>query len=219
METTPGASIFLGLRGDADIGRVREAAERAEQGVELDASRYVRDARGRAASPLPDPCGHGACERGRQRRARDQRDAVPLHAPLLRLAAAGPGRAAASRARRPRVREPRPATQRRRDRGPRSRAADAPQRERLGGARARPPSGSLLPGSTASTSRTRSTMRRTAGSTSSTSSPAPRSRSRPARATRTALVRGDDRRAGGGRPLRATRVQGPPCKLVKALVP
>ena len=42
METTPGASVFLGLRADADLGEFREAAERAERGSELDASRFVQ---------------------------------------------------------------------------------------------------------------------------------------------------------------------------------
>ena len=42
METTPGAPIFLGLRGDADVGEFRLAAERAERGIELDAFRFVR---------------------------------------------------------------------------------------------------------------------------------------------------------------------------------
>ena len=54
-------------------------------------------ARRRAAPALPDPGRHAARERRRQRRARDQRDAVPLHASLLRLAAARPRRHACGR--------------------------------------------------------------------------------------------------------------------------
>jgi mannose-6-phosphate isomerase class I len=42
METTPGASVFLGLRDDADLEDFRAAAERAEHGVGLDADRYVQ---------------------------------------------------------------------------------------------------------------------------------------------------------------------------------
>ena len=41
METTPGASVFLGLRHDADLAAFRAAAERAEQGVELDAESFL----------------------------------------------------------------------------------------------------------------------------------------------------------------------------------
>jgi mannose-6-phosphate isomerase class I len=41
METTPGAPVFLGLRDDADMDEFRDAAESAEQGVELDADRYL----------------------------------------------------------------------------------------------------------------------------------------------------------------------------------
>jgi mannose-6-phosphate isomerase class I len=43
METTPGASIFLGLRDDADVEVFREEAERAEQpGVPFDPGRYLQ---------------------------------------------------------------------------------------------------------------------------------------------------------------------------------
>ncbi len=42
METTHGASVFLGLRADADLEEFRAAAERAERGSELDASRFVQ---------------------------------------------------------------------------------------------------------------------------------------------------------------------------------
>ena len=41
METTPGARIFLGLRDNVDLEAFRAAAERAEDGVELDADRFV----------------------------------------------------------------------------------------------------------------------------------------------------------------------------------
>ena len=41
METTPGAEVFLGLRGDADVDAFRADAEAAEHGVELDARRHV----------------------------------------------------------------------------------------------------------------------------------------------------------------------------------
>ena len=41
METTPGGSVFLGLRDDADLDAFKAAAERAEEGVELDAGRYL----------------------------------------------------------------------------------------------------------------------------------------------------------------------------------
>ena len=41
METTPGARIFLGFRDDADLEAFRKAAERAEEGVELDADRFL----------------------------------------------------------------------------------------------------------------------------------------------------------------------------------
>jgi mannose-6-phosphate isomerase class I len=41
METTPGARIFLGLRDDARLEEFKAAAERAEDGVELDADRFV----------------------------------------------------------------------------------------------------------------------------------------------------------------------------------
>ena len=42
METTPGAPVFLGLREDADLDAFREAAEAAEEGVELDHERFVQ---------------------------------------------------------------------------------------------------------------------------------------------------------------------------------
>ena len=42
METTPGASVFLGLGADADPAAFRAAAEAAERGDELDASRFVQ---------------------------------------------------------------------------------------------------------------------------------------------------------------------------------
>lgn len=41
METTPGARIFLGLRDDVRLEEFRAAAERAEEGVGLDADRFV----------------------------------------------------------------------------------------------------------------------------------------------------------------------------------
>ena len=42
METSPGASVFLGLRTGADLDEFRAAAEDAERGAELDASRFVQ---------------------------------------------------------------------------------------------------------------------------------------------------------------------------------
>jgi mannose-6-phosphate isomerase class I len=41
METTPGARVFLGLRDEADLAAFRVAAERADDGVELDADRFL----------------------------------------------------------------------------------------------------------------------------------------------------------------------------------
>lgn len=41
METTPGARIFLGLRDDTDLDAFRLAAERAGDGEELDADRFL----------------------------------------------------------------------------------------------------------------------------------------------------------------------------------
>ena len=42
METSPGASVFLGLRTGVDLDEFRAAAEDAERGAELDASRFVQ---------------------------------------------------------------------------------------------------------------------------------------------------------------------------------
>ena len=43
VDTTPGATVFLGLRDDADIEEFREAAERAEQpGVAFDPERFLQ---------------------------------------------------------------------------------------------------------------------------------------------------------------------------------
>jgi mannose-6-phosphate isomerase class I len=42
MKTTPGASVFLGLRDDADLDDFRADAAAAEAGVELDAEQYVQ---------------------------------------------------------------------------------------------------------------------------------------------------------------------------------
>jgi mannose-6-phosphate isomerase class I len=41
METTPGAPVFLGLRDDADLDAFRADAEAAEDGVSLEAERYL----------------------------------------------------------------------------------------------------------------------------------------------------------------------------------
>ena len=186
METTPGARVFLGLRDDADLEQFRAAAERAEQGVALEADRYRPGPAGRAAPALPDPGRDAARERRGQRRPRDQRDAVPLHASLLRLAAARPRRPAPAGARAPRLRQPRPGRRRgRRGRRADARAARRPPRERVGGARARPASRISSSPSTGSTSPMRSTTTRTDGSTSSTSLQARRWRSRRSAATST----------------------------------
>ena len=87
-DTTPGAKVFLGLREDADLEAFRAAAEEAERtGGPVRPGAIPPGASGRAAPSLPDPGRHTARERRGQCRARDQRDSVPVHAPVLRLAA------------------------------------------------------------------------------------------------------------------------------------
>ncbi len=41
METTPGARVFLGLRDEADLAAFKLAAERADDGIELDVDRFL----------------------------------------------------------------------------------------------------------------------------------------------------------------------------------
>ena len=57
MATTPGGSVFLGLREDADIDAFREDAERADRGRRVRSGALPGTAPGRAPSPLPDPPG------------------------------------------------------------------------------------------------------------------------------------------------------------------
>ena len=176
----------------------------------------------RAASPLPDPGRDAACERRRQRRARDQRDAVPLHAPLLRLAAARPRRTAPAGSRRPRVREPRPQRTGHARRRADSRAPIvACGRARVEGARARQPSGALLRRAPPRLRRRGRRRHRRAASTSSTSSTARRSRSRPRAetSTRCRTPRRSSSRAAVGRVPAAPHPRRADCKVVKAFVP
>jgi mannose-6-phosphate isomerase class I len=42
METTNGAAVFLGLRGDADLDEFRSSSEAAERGVALEADRFMQ---------------------------------------------------------------------------------------------------------------------------------------------------------------------------------
>ena len=122
METTPGARVFLGLRDDVDLERV-QSRRRERRTRRSSGGRALRPGPGRrTASALPDPSGNAARQRRGQCRPRDQRDALPLHAPLLRLATARPRRPSPAGARAPRVRERRRATTRRRGRRAHARA-------------------------------------------------------------------------------------------------
>ena len=168
MATTPGGSVFLGLREDADVDAFREEAERRVRERRVRSGSLPGTAPGRAPPPLPDPAGDAARERRRQRRARDKRDTVPLHLRYDWLRRDGDGRLRPG-SRRPRLREPRPQRHG-------SRVAElvpTPTEMRAGhGWRnccsvAIPISSSP---STASTSPTRSRTTRGAASTSSTSS-------------------------------------------------
>ena len=80
MATTPGGSVFLGLREDADVDAFREEAERAESaGVAFDPDRYVVRHPAERHRLYLIPPGTPTRERRRQRRAGDKRDTVPLH--------------------------------------------------------------------------------------------------------------------------------------------
>ena len=186
MATTPGGSVFLGLREDADVDafRARRRARRV-RGRRVRSGSLPGTAPGRAPSPLPDSARDAACERRRQRRARDKRNAVPLHPSLLRLASSRRRRTAPSGSRRPRLREPRPQSKRSPRRGTGSCPDGGAGRARLEGAAARSPSGTLLRRAPSRLRPTRSRTTRGAASTSSISSRATASRSRPRRETST----------------------------------
>ena len=96
MATTPGGSVFLGLRGRRRRRVPRRGRARRVRGRRVRSGSLPGTAPGRAPSPLSDPARDAACERRRQRRARDKRNAVPLHPSLLRLASSRRRRTAPS---------------------------------------------------------------------------------------------------------------------------
>ena len=222
VDTTPGAEdLPRAARGRRPRGLPGRRGAGGGPGDRARPGALSPDASGGAAPSLPDPGGHAARERRGQRRARDQRHAVPVHAALLRLAAPRSRGRAAARPPRARVREPRPA---RSGESVRRELIPEPRPVRQGAgwvrARARRAARALL-------RRAPARLRGRGGRRHR--GPVPRAQPRRRRAGRDRVrhgrrarprLRGDDRRPRGGRRATGLRARrGGACKVVKAFVP